>query len=123
MVCFVPRTAHGAQGLLSSVLHTVIAVSADVLASLRSACPGNMKKMQFVPNGVVDMLSIPTEKISAEWSSDMFAVVGMIARFEAPKDYFTVVEAATRVHCVNPATHFVLVGEVSRAIAGTEADY
>ncbi len=91
--------------------HTVIAVSADVLASLRSACPGNMKKMQFVPNGVVDVLSIPTEKISAEWSSDMFAVVGMIARFEAPKDYFTVVEAATRVHCVNPATHFVLVGE------------
>lgn len=90
---------------------SVVAVSYDVLNNLRSAFPKQVDKLHFIPNGIADTLSDDTSKCDETWLADEGAVVGMVARFEPPKDYHTMVEAAVKVHQAYPGAQFVLVGE------------
>jgi glycosyltransferase involved in cell wall biosynthesis len=74
------------------------------------------KKMMVIPNGFdLDALK-PNPCARASIRSELglapdIPVVGLVGRFHPQKDHYTFVRAASLLHRMNPAVHYVLCGE------------
>jgi glycosyltransferase involved in cell wall biosynthesis len=105
------RCLHWRELISSKMTDTIVAVSPavyDLVCRLYGSKSGDIR---LIVNGVADLGGRTDSDLNEAWAEEEHSVVGMVARFEPPKDYHTFVLAAMEVSKRMQTTEFVLVGE------------
>jgi glycosyltransferase involved in cell wall biosynthesis len=105
------RRLHWRERISSKMTNAIVAVSPAVYDQLCRLYGSKSDDIRLIVNGVADIGGRTDSDLNESWAEDGHLVVGMVARFEPPKDYHTFVLAAMEVSKRMQTTQFVLVGE------------
>ena len=105
------RLIHWRERISAKLTDAIVAVSPEVYDRLCRLYNSEAHDIRLIVNGVTDLGGCGDNALSEAWAKPGCSVVGMVARFEPPKDYQTLVLAAVKVKKRVPTAQFILVGE------------